>query len=306
LKVVRSSCEISRTTKCRLVKVLIPWNGNRNMQQAIRVLLPWLPQAEAVSFLLGRVPHDGEDISEIVAIWHESCKRLERRPVVLKSTPVIQSVPDDLKGKVAELKSRPDLKRMFTELNWEVQIVDLHNLISFQKFITCDEIEQRVTKVRQDDWGGLFDLCLPQRSQQELPILLDKHNTAFTVSSSNPNLRIMNATYQDGLFQFQVEISNSLVQVVEYRKKLFLRDGYHRCYCLFRKNISQVPCLFTRVEEFQQLGAVGDAFFSYKILLGEKPPLLKDFLEDAYSRNVFRQATRKVIRISGQEFVVGV
>jgi hypothetical protein len=275
------------------------------MQQPIKVLLPWLERDEAVTSLLGRVPNQDEDVAQYVETWEQSRTALNGRPV-FAPLDVVEATPVELEQQMAELRGRADIQQLRAELSCDVGIANLEGVISFQKTVASEEAEVRVARVTQDDWNSLVEVCLPQASLSEIPILFDQPNKAFTVSSLNPNLRINGIGFQNGLFQFQIQVANSIVQVAEYRGRWFLRDGYHRCYGLLRKNITRIPCLIVRAQNFQQVGAAGDIFFSYELLFGDRPPMLRDFLNDTYSRNTQRRATRKVIRIVGQEFVVDV
>ncbi len=275
------------------------------MQQLIKTLLPWLERDEAVIALLGRLPNQDENVAQHVDRWEQSRAALNARPV-FRAADIVEATPVGLEQRIAELQARADIQQIAGELNCQIGIVNLGNVISFQKNVAREEAETRVAAAAQDNWDSLLELCLPEASRSEIPVLFDQPNKAFTVSSLNPNLRINGCGFQNSLFQYQVQVANSLVQVAEYRGRWFLRDGYHRCYGLIRRNIRRIPCLIVRAQNFQQVGAAGDAFFSYEMLFGDRPPMLTDFLDNAYSADAERRATRKVLRIVGQEFVVDV
>jgi hypothetical protein len=164
------------------------------MQQPIKVLLPWLNRDEAVISLLGRVPNQNEDISQHVERWEQSRTALNARPMFVASD-VVEAIPQDLEQRVAELQARPDIQQISAELNCQVGIVNLDNVISFQKVIAPEAADARVARVNQADWNSLFGECLPQGSQSEIPVLFDQPNKAFTASSLNPNLRVNGAGY---------------------------------------------------------------------------------------------------------------
>jgi len=52
--------------------------------------------------------------------------------------------------------------------------------------------------------------------------------------------------------------------------------------------------------------AATPGFLPYEILFGERPPMLTDFLDDAVSVSTNQKATRKVVRITAEEFLVEV
>jgi hypothetical protein len=105
---------------------------------------------------------------------------------------------------------------------------------------------------------------------------------------------------------FLINHGVSLLQVVEYSGRWFIRDGYHRAYGLLRKGITRIPCIFIRAANFQQTGADQPAFIRYETLFGLRPPFLRDFLLNEVSATVQQRAVRKVVRVAAEEFVVEV
>lgn len=70
-------------------------------------------------------------------------------------------------------------------------MASLNNLLSFQKIILADGAE-RVSKVDLSDPQALFSTCLPDAIEPfEISGLLDKDGKAFSILSTNPNLRLM-------------------------------------------------------------------------------------------------------------------
>lgn len=105
---------------------------------------------------------------------------------------------------------------------------------------------------------------------------------------------------------YSINFGARFLQVAEYNGRWFIRDGYHRTFGLLRRGISRVPCVFIRARTFQELGAANASFFSYEVLFGERPPFLRDFLDDTVAVSTNQRAHRKVVRISAEEFLVDV
>jgi hypothetical protein len=70
------------------------------------------------------------------------------------------------------------------------------------------------------------------------------------------------------------------MEVAFYRDRWFLRDGYHRSFRLLKQGVWLVPCVVVHAETVAQMGAVGNRFFSQKVLFSEQPPMVTDFLEE--------------------------
>ncbi len=105
---------------------------------------------------------------------------------------------------------------------------------------------------------------------------------------------------------FTMNFGSPFVQIAEYNGRWFVRDGYHRCFGLLRRGVTRVPCVFVRPRSFPELGAAAPSFFPYEVLFGERPPFLRDFLDDSVAVTARQAAQRKVVRIRAEEFIVAI
>jgi hypothetical protein len=202
-------------------------------------------------------------------------------------------------------------------LDWSLSNVDLRGVLSFQKKVILEGVDQRVAAVRVDDLRSLFELCLPAPDQpRPMSASVDQDLKGVALSSLNPNLRAIGYHAQDAqvspapgqpaqrakLVGFVISFGAPFLQVVEYRDRWFIRDGYHRAYALLRAGILQVPCVLVRARSFAETGAEAQAFFRHEILYGDRPPFLPDFLDNSVSTSATEPVTRKVIRLRADEF----
>jgi hypothetical protein len=287
------------------------------MQRPVRVLLPWLDRDEAVAILHGRLAGPGEDVTAHVAAWENAkASLISRTPYALPGLST-QPLAAELLQRADTFRQRSDVQTGLQGFTWELGIVDLNQVLSFQKIVNLEQAEERVTAINQDDWGALFSLCLPDPSPPEqLQGLSEPGKTGIVFSSLNPNLRVVGQAVMEQspapgqlgqsmkFVGFAIGLGSSFVQVAEYKQRWFLRDGYHRCYGLLRKGITRIPCVFIRALAFEHIGANKPDFIKYETLLGEHPPFLKDFLDDQLSTTVQQTAVRKAVRISADEFLI--
>jgi hypothetical protein len=202
-------------------------------------------------------------------------------------------------------------------MQWRSAIVDLSRVLSFQKLISVEGLGDRLKHVSESNFEALLETCLPR--QQPLPplgALTDADGRGFTISSINPNLRIAGAQLSDAMVAPRpdipavkmqavtifVSMGTSYLQVVQYRDRFFVRDGYHRAAGLVHLGITKVPCIYIEAKTFEEVGCPPGSF-SYEVLFGERPPLLVDFWSGE-ACDVDQLATRKVIRVRGEEFAV--
>lgn len=291
------------------------------MERQIRVLLAWLDQGEAIPMLLGHVPGPNEDVVVQMAAWEAARNAMAAREPYRLPTPTFENLPAELSERAEAFRQRPDVLSVFQNLDWTTGMVDLRSVLSFQKLVVEEQAVDRVSQATADNLDSLFSVCLPERGGNvTLAAIIDHDQKGVTFSSLNPNLRVVGHMIQEmevasgpdqpgqamKFVGFAINFGARFVQVAEYNGRWFVRDGYHRCYGLLRQGIHRIPCVFIRARNFQELGAQAPGFFSYELLFGERPPFLVDLLDDSVSAFAQQRATRKVVRVTAEEFVVEV
>jgi hypothetical protein len=271
-----------------------------------------MPEQEATAALLGRNPMPNELDDHIRADIAKAKRQVSRLAKLDLEVPLVEGDQVALKG----ITDRPEVAANFAGMAWRPAYVDLRRVISFQKIIHVDGLDERLAGVQDDQ--RLLELCIPS---VQLPppqgAFTDSDSKGFTISSFNPNLRIAGGQLTEALVSpapnmppvrmqavtLLVHMGTSYLQIVRYRDRSFIRDGYHRAAGLLKLGINKVPCIFIEANSFEQVGAAAGAF-TYETLYGDRPPLVQDFWNDDVSRDVSQLAVKKVIRIRGEEFVV--
>jgi hypothetical protein len=184
--------------------------------------------------------------------------------------------------------------------------VDLSRVCSLQQTVRTDRATSRVAIVNPDDVSSIAKVTLPVRIDDEaIPVQFDEDRRTWLVSSANPNLKLVGhygGRVQEGAplsFGFNVAVMPSFLQVARHHGRYVLRDGYHRAFGLLQRGISVVPAL-VRDFGFSELG-VGAGLFGTDVYLGDRPPLLPDFLDDTVAADVSIPVLQKMIVIQGME-----
>ncbi len=291
------------------------------MERQVRWLLAWLQENDAIAKLLGHIPAPNEETREQRERWQAARMALQARPPYSSPTPSLGELPPELREQGDAFRQRPDVLAAFQPHDWSLGMVNLEEVLSFQKVVVEEQAIERANAVSTADLQNLFKFCLPDVSEGvNLAGALDQNQKGITFSSLNPNLRVGNHLILDidvpagagapgrkeKFVGYSINFGSQFVQVAEYNGRWFVRDGYHRTYGLLKRGVDRIPCIFIRARSFEELGAAAPGFFSYEILFGERPPLLTDFLDDAVSISAKQAAIRKVVRISAEEFVIGI
>jgi len=187
---------------------------------------------------------------------------------------------------------------------WRVMIVDLSRVCAAQPSVHVDHAEERAASVDPSDVTSIAAVSLPISVPTQLPFQFDQIQRAWVFSSANPNLRIVGAGYGvvNGapIFGFNVALAPSFIRVARYQSRYLLLDGYHRAHGFLRRGITHVPVFVRDTPSFEALG-LPQGMLPQDAYLGERPPLLPDYLNDDVSTDVDVPTTEKVIVITGLE-----
>jgi len=274
--------------------------GSARMERPARVLLGWLTAEEAALFQTGRGSRP------MLAEYSERFDRA-RAVVAERNGPpdqaeLISEAPVELQDHTAALQE-PAVA--FFREGWRMAVADLTRVCALQQSVFIDQTLQRAAAVDPNDIRDIARISLPLPNQDELPAQYDQSRSAWIISSSNPNLQIAAPLHQQlpgggRAIGFAVWVRSSYMQVALFQGRYILRDGYHRAYGLLARGINRVPVLFREFPQFQDLGLPA-GLFGQHVYLGNRPPMLPDYLNDQVSETLAQPASQKMVIIAGLE-----
>jgi hypothetical protein len=168
-----------------------------------------------------------------------------------------------------------------------VAIADLTRVCAVQQSVFVDHAEQRTAEVNADDIRSIAASSLPLPAASPLPLQFDETRQTWVISSPNPNLRIVgnwSGPLQGGMIGIGFGVSVNAI--VSAGCSSVESPGFRR--------------LFGRFPPFQDLGLPA-GLLSQATYLGDRPPILPDYLDDAVSALVSIPAVQKMIVIAGME-----
>src|SRR5579872_458298 len=273
-------------------------------ERPARALIGWMSQDETHLALTAR-RQDVELTPEQAAQIARAHAVVAARPSGINQDDVETDVSGELDSYVAIARSEPSFSELLTA-GWRVASVDLSRVIAVQPIVHVDHAAERTAGPAADDLVGLARVSLPVSASQHLPVQFDPSQRAWIVSSPNPNLRVVGhgvaaspVAGQPPVIGFVVSLLTSYVRVGRYDGRYILLDGYHRAYGFLRQKIAGVPALVGEVNAFAELALPGA--LPEDVFLGERPPLLRDYLDDSVSAPVRLPATQKTIVIPALE-----
>jgi hypothetical protein len=278
-----------------------------------RLLIGWVPEDFACAALAGpaAMPPYSAEIRERI---HRAQQVVRERPAIDRTQPVISEAPAALAPYVAELTVKPFFQSFRAE-GWRVCMADLRHVQVIQWKIQTAHAAERAETAADDDVSSLAKITLPLSRAKELTgngWSLD--GRMFMVTCRNPMLRVVPlqlpgfanpvfVTLEDVVEQttglelkrvsFHLLIDNSQVQVVRWRGAYFLRDGNHRAFGLFTRGITDIPVLYREYTDNEDPGLPKAEIFDPAVYLGERPPMLADFLDETVAAPVDVRSTQK-------------
>lgn len=200
---------------------------------------------------------------------------------------------------------RPDLLSEMAGLSWSLGMVDLRNLIAFQRRLAFSPNIAMPAISSAADWPALFALSFqpPKAIEYEITCIpaTDCSMQTLILQSSNPDLHLR--VTNNPASPLNVHAGGSFFEVACYRGRWFLRDGYHRAYALLAAGVSAVPAVIIQAATMEELGANHPWFFPEEVLFSPVPPRVIDFLNEDLVFEYPRPPFFKTIRIHMEEIL---
>jgi hypothetical protein len=212
---------------------------------------------------------------------------------------------EDIEQALAVAAQREDLQEEYRGLDWRLGVVDLRNLLAFQRRLVFDPKVKHPPLPAKDDWPALISLAIGSKRATKHRLL--RHNntvsTEISLHSSNPDLQLrIRQQAEDGdTLPLSLYGGSPFFEVAELRGRWFLRDGYHRAYRLLQAGLHHIPAVVIHARTMEELGATDPWFFGEDQLFSVRPPQVMDFLQEKLVLRYRRPALRKVIRIRIEE-----
>jgi hypothetical protein len=266
-----------------------------------RALIGWMPpERGAIALAGGR--HEAAQDQDLIERVEAARAAVAGREAGVNQDGIIDESDAALATIVERLRQQPDTGA-FWEEGWTVAVADLTQVCSLQQSVASQQAEDRVRDVDPEDLASIATVTLPPPSTAAIPAQFDEQKKAWIITAPNPNLQItsaVNGPSDNGpVFGFSVAILPSFLQVARHHGRFVLRDGYHRAFGLLARGITRAPAF---IRDFG-VGPLGTAagLFATDVYLGDRPPLLRDFLDDEVAADVDVPAVQKMIVVQGME-----
>jgi len=264
-----------------------------------RLLLPWFDQQTAVHLLAGRSPDPGA-AALAAERWSRAVEALGERPRPAIDG-AIQPLPPALAGMAAAFAQESDLANNPDFRSPQIRLVELASLLTFQAKIATDEGTRGLLAGYDGSLESIFRVCLTAAGGMQ-SVQVRMEGTIANVVSPNPNLRFGGFHIAGGALTATFGFRPPWVQVVMYRGRPFIRNGYHRCWMLLNAGARHAVAVVSNVETLAELGAAEPGYIAESHLLGDAPPMLRDFADPRLFAVTNDPVAQRVVRLTATEF----
>ncbi|WP_213804255.1 hypothetical protein [Granulicella sp. dw_53] len=224
-----------------------------------------------------------------------------RRSSFRQSEVMLQKESAELRDLFSPQARRSDLLVEMTGLDWSLGVVDLRQLLAFQRRLFFNSTFVQAPAPAARDWPALLAFSFGPSKPVECDMAHDADTKTFVLRSSNPNLHFR--TTNDAAAPLEVHAGGPFFEVACYRGRWFLRDGYHRAYNLLKAGVFEIPAVIVQARTIEELGATQPWFFSEEVLFSEAPPYVSDFLDDELIFEYDRPPLIKTLRVTLEEIL---
>ena len=267
-----------------------------------RLALGWLPEAE-ISANIG-APQGTPAFVMAKARWDNAKQVIAARAALDESSSATSEPPEALGQYIAELGQDPGVIPMLRD-GWSVKLVDLRQVRGFQKQVFLSAADSKTAGLMDGDLTRLAEVTIPKTSMQPVMIQGFPASNSFAITAQDFNLRIgpmQQVPAPDGsiIIGFSFFTGASRLCVYQLGNKCILNDGYHRAIGLLRQGIYIVPAMVHKVEKGEPF-QIPNGMLPLGDVLGERPLLLKDYLDDKVSMEITMNEMYKMLVVHALE-----
>jgi hypothetical protein len=272
-----------------------------------RVLLGFMSEEEAAAFVSAQTVASWD---ELRPEWLDARAAYEDLPLFEPQPPKLEDLPLETMAEVDAIQASPPFQQHFADKEVRFAMVGLEHIVAFQQFVDTQfstELAGRDLS-ENDDLLGKIKLCLPRDFNADVSVALDEPTRTATLATLSRNLNVVGMQAgqtpdQPFAVTFFVALGGNWVQIIEFEGRYFLKNGYHRVWLLHSRGDQSVPAIVTKATTVEEIGA-GPGFFPPALILSERPPLFRHFVDARLAPEVRLKSTMKVIRLSADQFVL--
>lgn len=264
----------------------------------------------------------GDCAMELAESWRAAAstyEALEASDPYPSEQPPVFPLPASMQQHADALLALPQIQREFDRVPIALGMVPLAQLISAQQRIDLHTVQPEATGATASTLPSdeaLVAACLPIAAPPYRFRIAQQEEGCVTFTADNHDIRLFTpqilaaaemsgkwAGYVQSALALPVGFSANVLNVIRFRDRLVLNNGYHRAFGLYRRGVTHVPAIIQVCREWEDVGLVssseifnnGSVYFERK-----RPPLIKDFADRRLTISFAVPISKKFVRIKYQ------
>jgi hypothetical protein len=219
------------------------------------------------------------------AQWSDA-RRRRGGPVKNAGQPDIAAVPPELEEYANKIRALPRLQAGLDGMAVEVHMVEISRVCAYQAGVFLDRVfAAEQSAADPGDLLAIAEMCLPLDVALDPSTIGIEKGPPLRMVSTNANARVVLTGHggpdpANGLIPvaFFIGESEPCVQVVEFKGKFYLRNGYHRLVGAMRRGVTHVPALVMQGSKWEDVNVeLGQGWFFDARKLGADMPTMRHF-----------------------------
>lgn len=234
-----------------------------------------------------------------------------RIPIGSPSTLAVGAVPAQLEAKAKELRSTEQFTTTYEPFGASVAMIELAELVTPQWWVDIDYVDNLAGSApAESELDALFDFSFAV-GQLARPMQLGLNGAAFASARTDIGgpgpLRVARYSPEKVIFEFDVTPRPNWVWVAitqDMNRPLIL-NGVHHLLALLKAGHKHALCLVRPASGLGDLLATGWnpndlSLFKPNVLTADRPPLLRDYLDDGHAADVAIHLRQAYLRVAVQ------
>lgn len=246
-----------------------------------------------------------------VEVFVEVCRAarsVRPQPTGVPPPPAIEPLPASLQAQEAALRATEQFRTAYEPFGAVLARVPLAELVTPQWWVDTDYVETLADAApAEDDVDGMFAFSFAVGSLP-MPMHLGLNAAAFAsakgdIGGPSP-LRVARYSPEKVTFEFDVTPRPNWVWLAASQdmNRLLILNGVHHLLALLKAGRQHALCLLRPAREVGELQAMGwnfqdPALFKPSELIAERPPLLRDYLDDQHAADIGIHLRQNFLRL---------
>ena len=230
--------------------------------------------------------------------------------------PEVFPIPDGMRRHCDELLSKPHIQREFNLVPVALGMVPLAQVIAMQPRVnitTANSVRFAEGSISDE---ALAAICLPLDAPPHSLRVLEHDDAGITFTADNHDIRFLVAEVAPGsavtlsgrghveqVLALPVGFSSNVLNVIRFKNRLVLNNGYHRAFALWQRGVTHVPAVIHVCRHWEDVGLAGasEIYDNAPVYFDRaRPPMLKDFADRRLCMSLAATRARKYVRIRYQ------